>query len=178
MSEEKHESNTVGELSHTDAAGAAVKSNESEDALNSSATSKSESHDTTFLDEKRAPTPEQNHPATATVIDSGNGVSTPVKQLEEASTVENRDVAATEQDEAAPEDNAAHHVHGLARLILVFGLCATTFIIGLDQMIIATAIPKITTRFKSLEEYVSGDRQVLSLTNIPLALAGMDQLTS
>jgi fucose permease len=55
-------------------------------------------------------------------------------------------------DKDAPEDNAAHHVHGIARIILVFGLCATTFIIGLDQMIIATAIPKITTLFQSLDD--------------------------
>jgi hypothetical protein len=46
----------------------------------------------------------------------------------------------------------AHYVHGPARIALVFGLCVTTFLVGLDQMIIATAIPKITTLFHSLED--------------------------
>lgn len=50
------------------------------------------------------------------------------------------------------EDDAEHHVHGIARVLLVFGLCITVFLIGLDQMIIATAIPKITTLFHSLDD--------------------------
>jgi hypothetical protein len=49
-------------------------------------------------------------------------------------------------------DEGANHVHGAARIALVFGLCVTTFLVGLDQLIIATAIPKITTLFHSLED--------------------------
>jgi MFS family permease len=37
-------------------------------------------------------------------------------------------------------------------ILLIFGLCVTVFLIGLDQMIVATAIPKITTEFKSLDD--------------------------
>jgi hypothetical protein len=49
-------------------------------------------------------------------------------------------------------DEGANYVHGAARIALVFGLCVTTFLVGLDQLIIATAIPKITTLFHSLED--------------------------
>jgi len=61
---------------------------------------------------------------------------------EEKETVSNSDAEETE--------NTTHHVYGIARIILVFGLCVTTFLIGLDQLIIATAIPKITSLFHSL----------------------------
>jgi hypothetical protein len=97
--------------------------------------------------------------------------SSPVQGLEKpessvatgSSNPEKQEVSSTEQDgQDAPEDNAAHHVHGIARIILVFGLCATTFIIGLDQMIIATAIPKITTLFKSLDG--CGSRALIACT--------------
>jgi MFS family permease len=37
-------------------------------------------------------------------------------------------------------------------VFLAFGLCVVVFLIGLDQMIIATAIPKITSEFKSLDD--------------------------
>jgi hypothetical protein len=50
------------------------------------------------------------------------------------------------------DDEGAHYVHGAARIALVFGLCITTFLVGLDNLIIATAIPKITTLFHSLED--------------------------
>lgn len=43
------------------------------------------------------------------------------------------DVVADEE-----EDDAANHVHGIPLILLAFGLCVTTFLIGLDQMIIAT----------------------------------------
>lgn len=54
-------------------------------------------------------------------------------------------------DEEELEDTT-HHVNGLPRVILVFGLCVTTFLIGLDQLIIATAIPKITSLWGSLDD--------------------------
>lgn len=50
------------------------------------------------------------------------------------------------------DDEGAHYVHGAARIALVFGLCISTFLVGLDNLIIATAIPKITTLFHSLED--------------------------
>lgn len=50
------------------------------------------------------------------------------------------------------DDDGAHYVHGAARIALVFGLCVTTFLVGLDNLIIATAIPKITTLFHSLPD--------------------------
>lgn len=50
------------------------------------------------------------------------------------------------------DDDGAHYVHGAARIALVFGLCVTTFLVGLDNLIIATAIPKITSLFHSLAD--------------------------
>ncbi|KAF2667948.1 DNA repair protein RAD50 [Microthyrium microscopicum] len=50
------------------------------------------------------------------------------------------------------EEDTSHHIHGIPLILLAFGLCVTTFLIGLDQMIIATAIPKITTQFQSLDD--------------------------
>ncbi|KAF2401209.1 MFS general substrate transporter [Trichodelitschia bisporula] len=59
-------------------------------------------------------------------------------------------VVPTEDEEAEEDDR--HFVKGPARIFLAFALCVTTFLIGLDQMIIATAIPKITTQFHSLDD--------------------------
>lgn len=132
----------------TDVADSAV-----QEPVKGSASTKSSSSDTKrtdlpLADEKRPPTPQEAHPAASTSSDEKREDGD--KKAVIASTDEKQDEP-TDQD--APEDGAAHHVHGISRIILVFGLCATTFIIGLDQMIIATAIPKITTLFKSLEEY-------------------------
>jgi hypothetical protein len=48
------------------------------------------------------------------------------------------------------EEDSIHYVTGVPLIFLAFGLCVTIFLVGLDQMIIATAIPKITTLFNSL----------------------------
>lgn len=50
------------------------------------------------------------------------------------------------------DDDGTHYVHGAARIALVFGLCVATFLVGLDNLIIATAIPKLTTLFHSLPD--------------------------
>jgi hypothetical protein len=56
-----------------------------------------------------------------------------------------------EAKEATPEDaeqvgaeaeDESRYLSGLPLLVLILALCLTTFLIGLDQMIIATAIPK------------------------------------
>jgi hypothetical protein len=54
------------------------------------------------------------------------------------------------EEEDEEEEDGAHHVSGVPLILLALGLCITVFLIGLDQMIIATAIPKITKLFNSL----------------------------
>ncbi|KAI4947737.1 hypothetical protein J4E91_006559 [Alternaria rosae] len=54
-------------------------------------------------------------------------------------------------DDTTHEDESKY-LHGPKLAILSIGLCLTTFVIALDNTIIATAIPKITTVFNSLED--------------------------
>jgi hypothetical protein len=46
-------------------------------------------------------------------------------------------------------DDGANYLKGWSMAVLCIGLCVTTFLVGLDMMIIATAIPKISTLFQS-----------------------------
>jgi len=48
------------------------------------------------------------------------------------------------------EDNTMFYPGGFQLGILTFGLCMATFVVALDNTIIATAIPRITTVFDSL----------------------------
>lgn len=59
--------------------------------------------------------------------------------------------ADTEEAEEDPEDESKY-LSGFKLGILSLGLCLTTFVIALDNTIIATAIPKITTVFNSLND--------------------------
>ncbi|PSN73106.1 MFS general substrate transporter [Corynespora cassiicola Philippines] len=69
-------------------------------------------------------------------------------------------VKAVEEDVQAPKDgddadndepeDESKYLSGFKLGILSLGLCLTTFVIALDNTIIATAIPKITTVFNSL----------------------------
>jgi MFS family permease len=53
--------------------------------------------------------------------------------------------------EEEPEDESKY-LSGFKLGVLSLGLCLTTFVIALDNTIIATAIPKITTVFNSLND--------------------------
>ncbi|KAF3933335.1 hypothetical protein ABW19_dt0202467 [Dactylella cylindrospora] len=69
---------------------------------------------------------------------SGEDDETPVKTEEAAEgTVED-------------EDDESKYPSGLKLTILTIGLCLTTFVIALDNSIIATAIPRITSQFNSI----------------------------
>ncbi|KAB8291264.1 hypothetical protein EYC80_009950 [Monilinia laxa] len=50
------------------------------------------------------------------------------------------------------DDNENHYVSGVPLVLLTFGLCMATFTVALDNTIIATAIPKITSVFNSLDD--------------------------
>lgn len=75
----------------------------------------------------------------------------------ESETVQNVDgekapaQADAEEVEEEPEDESKY-LSGFKLGILSLGLCLTTFVIALDNTIIATAIPKITTVFNSLND--------------------------
>jgi MFS family permease len=61
------------------------------------------------------------------------------------------DINGAPTDDEEPEDESKY-LSGLKLWTLSFGLCLTTFVIALDNTIIATAIPKITSVFNSLED--------------------------
>lgn len=44
------------------------------------------------------------------------------------------------------------HPHGLKLAVIVIALCLATFLAALDQTIMATAAPKITDHFKSIDD--------------------------
>jgi MFS family permease len=54
-------------------------------------------------------------------------------------------------DKSADEDESTYPT-GVALLLIFIYLCTTTFVVALDATIIATAIPTITSRFKSLKD--------------------------
>lgn len=68
---------------------------------------------------------------------------------EKESGKESEEGANTAEEVAEDESK---YLSGLKLGILSLGLCLTTFVIALDNTIIATAIPKITTVFNSLED--------------------------
>lgn len=99
------------------------------------------------------------HPPTAT---SEKVTATTVKHAEDPQN--NKDITKQEYDsqvntskvvqegeeqEGEAEDESKY-LKGIPLAILTTGLCLTTFVIALDNTIIATAIPKITTVFNSL----------------------------
>jgi hypothetical protein len=62
-------------------------------------------------------------------------------------------VTTTDKDaDQAGEDDEPNYPKGGPLTILTFGLCLATFVVALDNTIIATAIPKITTVFNSLND--------------------------
>ena len=58
----------------------------------------------------------------------------------------------SEEETVGEGEDESKYLSGAPLLVLVISLCLVTFLIGLDQMVIATAIPKITTEFHSLSQ--------------------------
>ncbi|KAF2496011.1 MFS transporter [Lophium mytilinum] len=70
-----------------------------------------------------------------------------------AVTSDGTNKATVEKGETLPGDEAvdeSQYLKGLPLVVLTIGLCLCTFVIALDNTIIATAIPRITTVFNSL----------------------------
>ncbi|KAF7340067.1 Major facilitator superfamily transporter [Mycena venus] len=64
---------------------------------------------------------------------------------------EKKEVSSSEPQAPAPESEA-DFPHGFKLVILMLALCLAVFLVALDNTIIATAIPKITDQFKSLDD--------------------------
>lgn len=62
------------------------------------------------------------------------------------------DSTATASTDGTGEDDETKYPKSYKLAILTFGLCLSTFVVALDNTIIATAIPKITTVFDSLND--------------------------
>jgi hypothetical protein len=71
--------------------------------------------------------------------------ATPDNKTPEAEGVRTESTANAEEDESK-------YLKGLPLTFLTIGLSMTTFVIALDNTIIATAIPRITTVFNSLDD--------------------------
>lgn len=78
-------------------------------------------------------------------IAGGHEQAVAAKDANQVSEADNNDAAAEPEDESK-------YLSGFKLGILTLGLCLTIFVIALDNTIIATAIPKITTVFNSLED--------------------------
>ncbi|KAI9746878.1 MAG: MFS sugar transporter [Lichina confinis] len=80
-------------------------------------------------------------PATSATVTEGE------KGIDDA----RRDVVEKHTD-TAPEVDESHYPHGFKLLLISLSLCFAVFLVALDQTIIATAIPKITDRFRALDD--------------------------
>ncbi|RAL65207.1 hypothetical protein DID88_001313 [Monilinia fructigena] len=69
-----------------------------------------------------------------------------------APTVEKDGVVEGAEGSSGEDDNENHYVSGVPLVLLTFGLCMATFTVALDNTIIATAIPRITSVFNSLDD--------------------------
>lgn len=91
-----------------------------------------------------SPPPGPNENGTRTTAEEDG----PFKNDENAPTVKDGEVAECTAENA--EQDEIVYPGGLQLGLLTFGLCMATFTVALDNTIIATAIPKITTVFDSL----------------------------
>jgi hypothetical protein len=57
-----------------------------------------------------------------------------------------------EVDPASLDGEEASYPHGLKLYVILAALCLSVFLVALDQTIIATAIPKITDQFNSIQD--------------------------
>jgi len=73
-----------------------------------------------------------------------------VQEVEDAKRASTSDEKSRETQEEAEDESK--YLSGFKLAILSIGLCLVTFVIALDNTIIATAIPKITSVFNSLED--------------------------
>ncbi|KAK6528306.1 hypothetical protein TWF281_009550 [Arthrobotrys megalospora] len=87
---------------------------------------------------------------------SADSEKTAVREEQEETTVEKRgeETPITTEEKTGEsteeDDDESKYPGGLTLAVLTIGLCLSTFVIALDNSIIATAIPRITTQFNSI----------------------------
>jgi len=122
-------------------------------------------------------TPESSDTSTEDTVQNTGGVLQPTTTPNEKSTVEQNGTTATDREtisqpeveseklqtversnstatasSAGEEEDLSKYKQGLPLYLLTFGLALSTFVVALDNTIIATAIPRITTVFDSLND--------------------------
>jgi hypothetical protein len=91
---------------------------------------------------------EANHPLAAETESQRN--STQQNEPEDEKKVVEEQVKESEQDQQQEDDVV--YPSGLKLVFITIALCLCVFLVALDNTIIATAIPKITDRFNSLND--------------------------
>ena len=80
------------------------------------------------------------------VLDEKNGQQHIATDITESKKVND------EESAAVGEEENANYPKGLKLVTLIIALCCAVFLVALDQTIIATAIPKITDHFHSIND--------------------------
>lgn len=88
----------------------------------------------------------------AEVVPAESEKATPSEVTEGQASTTPADEATQGNGSDAEVEDESKYPGGLPLLFLTLGLCLTTFTIALDNTIIATAIPKITSVFNSLDD--------------------------
>jgi EmrB/QacA subfamily drug resistance transporter len=111
------------------------------------------------IDEKAAATEHSSHPSTPTSLEKEKEKNAVEETGREEDSEDGNEIVRTAStatastDGGAPgEDDETKYPKSYKLAILTFGLCLSTFVVALDNTIIATAIPRITTVFDSLND--------------------------
>ncbi|OQV01311.1 hypothetical protein CLAIMM_06692 [Cladophialophora immunda] len=108
------------------------------------------------IDPEKKPVPADSNGAEPGSLESpSNPATAPPDEKSAEETHEElsrRDSTATSDAGEPGEDDESKYAKGLPLHLLTFGLTLSTFVIALDNTIIATAIPRITTVFNSLDD--------------------------
>jgi hypothetical protein len=82
-------------------------------------------------------------------------IGAPKVEGEAASTTDGQNAATVteaEDKKAEIDDEDVEYPHGAKLWVILAALCLAVFLVALDQTIIATAIPKITDHFNSIQD--------------------------
>ncbi len=94
-----------------------------------------------------------SHPAVAPLENTtGDEKQKPTNEITEEALRSGSTATTSSADGEPGEDDDSKYATGLPLHLLTFGLTLSTFVIALDNTIIATAIPRITTVFNSLDD--------------------------
>ncbi|KAH0360132.1 hypothetical protein KCU65_g9572, partial [Aureobasidium melanogenum] len=100
-----------------------------------------------------APIPPQDVSAQASSDDTEKTSGVPLVAVQYHGTDESERPSHQEKPMAATSQVAdPEHPHGLKLAIIVVALCLATLLAALDQTIMATAAPKITDHFESIDD--------------------------